>query len=195
MRDAENIRQVEKLGIDWMGFICWPERISRYVDTTPCYLPSIPRVGVFVNPTLRFVNEKVSQLGLSIVQLHGTESPDFCQQVAAEMPVRVMKAISISDEADLTKAQDYQEAAHYLLFDTKSPKVGGSGHRFRWEILDQYQGQLPFLLAGGIGPDDAEAVKHFSHPRMMGIDLNSKFETEPAMKDASKLKEFINKIR
>ena len=82
-----------------------------------------------------------------------------------------------------------------FLFDTKCKTVGGSGEQFDWQVLEQYDGETPFLLSGGIGPDDAERVKSFHHPQCIGIDLNSKFEIEPALKDVEKLKEFLGKIK
>lgn len=195
MRDAQNIKEVEALGIDLMGFICWPERKSRYVDVTPDYLPLCKRVGVFVNPTLDFVKLKVEQLGLTHIQLHGQETPNLCREVKIATGCEIIKAISISDESDISQTTRYIEVVDMFLFDTKSKHVGGSGQKFDWNILNAYNGEVCFLLAGGLGEDDAQSVRLFHHPRCIGIDLNSKFEIEPALKDVTRLRTFINKVK
>ena len=98
-------------------------------------------------------------------------------------------------EEDLEATKPYEGLVDYFLFDTKGKSVGGNGEKFDWTVLDAYQGDTPFLLSGGIGPDDAERVKAFHHPKCIGIDLNSRFETAPAIKDINKLKEFIKTVR
>lgn len=194
MRDADNIRAVEAMGIDWMGFICWPGS-SRYVDNAPAYLPSrCERVGVFVDADNSLVLNKVEQLGLTRLQLHGHETPDRCRELAALTHLPVCKAISVRTVDDVEAAQRYETCVDMLLFDTKTPLVGGSGTQFDWSVLQHYSGTLPFLLAGGIGPDDAERVAAFSHPRFRGVDLNSRFETAPALKDVERLSTFIQEI-
>lgn len=194
MRDAENIRALEaQARPDLMGFICW-ERSSRHVSEVPTYLPECQRVGVFVNPTIDYVRERIQSLGLSFVQLHGSESPEFCREVQSE-GVKVIKAISVATPEDIQLSERYQEAADLLLFDTKCPSVGGSGQQFDWSVLIHYQGSLPFLLSGGIGPGDAERVRQWQHPRCIGIDINSRFELAPAMKDVAAVARFIGEIR
>lgn len=195
MREADNIRDVEALGIDWMGFICWPKS-SRNVDCRPSYLPSkCQRVGVFVDADMDFIQNRIEMLGLTRLQLHGKETPEECQQIATSTGLPITKAISVNSEKDIERASLYEGIADYLLFDTKCKCVGGSGEQFDWDILQHYTGTTPFLLAGGIGSDDAERVRSFHHPRFAGIDLNSRFEISPALKDINKLKTFINKIK
>jgi phosphoribosylanthranilate isomerase len=108
--------------------------------------------------------------------------------------VKVIKAISVSSRDDIAAYKDYADCVDYFLFDTKCPSVGGSGQQFDWSVLDAYDGEVPFLLSGGIGPDDAERVSNFHHPKCIGIDLNSKFETEPAMKDVAAIGKFLNEL-
>ncbi len=197
MRDGLNIREVEALGVDWMGFICAP-RSPRYVgETTPDYLPQTERVGVIVNATLHFIAQKVAQLGLTKLQLHGQETPDFCRQAWQAFHLPILKVISVGTASDLEKAEPYQEepSVEALLFDTRCEGDGGSGRKFAWDILSRYSGNKPFLLAGGIAPGDETDISAIHHPKMMGIDLNSRFETEPGMKDVRKLNTFINNIR
>jgi len=194
MRDAKNIQEVECLGIDMMGFICWPKS-PRYVSEVPAYLPKCPRVGVFVNPTLEYVQQSSLVFGFSFIQLHGSESPEFCQEVREKTGLKVIKAISISSKEDLALANQYEVFADLLLFDTKCKTVGGSGQQFNWDILSDYRSSLPFLLSGGIGPEDVERLKQWHHNKCIGFDINSRFELEPSIKDTEKIKSFISTIR
>ena len=192
MRDAENIRKVEALGIDLMGFIFWPKS-SRYVSERPAYLPTkCKRVGVFVDEDVNTIKKLANDYALDYIQLHGSESPEYVQQLSNW---QVIKAFNIATTEDLEATKTYEGIAYYFLFDTKGKSVGGNGEKFDWSVLDEYHGETPFLLSGGIGPDDAERVKAFNHPKCAGFDLNSKFEVAPALKDINELKEFINKVR
>ncbi len=208
MRDAENIRAVERLGIDMMGFICWPKS-PRYVHEVPAYLPKCPRVGVFVNPSLDEIQKYNEAFDFSFIQLHGSESPEFCQAVREKTGCKVIKAKSLSPTpspvGEGNKCQSRQllntpsptgegwgEAI--LLFDTKCPTHGGSGRKFSWDVLRDYRGDLPFLLSGGIGPEDAESLRQFHHPKCLGIDINSRFETEPGIKDVEKIRQFMKAL-
>ena len=197
MRHADNIRQVEALGPDWMGLIFWP-RSSRYVDRRPDYLPTrARRVGVFVDQPADEIVRIARDYRLDAIQLHGHETPADLNRLRAVLGTApaLIKAFSISTAADLERTADYDGAADYLLFDTKTPLAGGSGRQFDWRVLDAYHGTTPFLLSGGIGPDDTGRLAAFHHPRCIGIDLNSRFELEPGLKDVEKLKTFIKKIR
>ena len=196
MRDPDNIRAVEQLGVDWMGFIFWPGS-SRYVSAPPAYLPShARRVGVFVDATLYDIAAHVRDYGLHIVQLHGHESPDYCREVRSVCgdAIATIKAFSVANADDLHAAAAYEGAVNYFLFDTRSPLPGGSGRQFDWSILDAYDGATPFLLSGGISPDDLDRLLAFRYPRLLGFDLNSRFESAPALKDLSLLAPFINAI-
>jgi phosphoribosylanthranilate isomerase len=201
MREADNIREVEnlltlnsKFSTIWMGFIFWPKS-SRYVSEVPSYLPTkCKRVGVFVDASIDDIRQHIADYGLDMVQLHGHESPDYIRQLGSVCgdAITIIKALNIATTDDLEKAEPYEGIADYLLFDTKGKSVGGNGEKFDWSVLESYHGETPFLLSGGIGPDDAERVKKFSHPRYIGIDLNSRFESSPALKDIEKLKKFLN---
>ena len=219
MRDAENIREVERLFTQdsslftqdsslptlhsslptfWMGFIFWPKS-SRYVAEPPAYLPErAKRVGVFVDEDVEQICRIARDFALDVIQLHGHESPDFIRRLQSSMvnvQCSMVKAFNIATASDLEQTKAYEGLVDYFLFDTKATLPGGSGLQFDWSILDAYQGSTPFLLSGGIGPDDAERVKSFRHPRCAGIDLNSRFEVAPALKDVKKLKEFLEKIQ
>ena len=188
MREADNIREVEALGIDMMGFIFWPKS-SRYVSQRPDYLPKrVKRVGVFVDEDPEQVKRLADDYALDYIQLHGQESPSYIFQLRG---LHVIKAFNISIAEDLLQTQPYEGLVDFFLFDAKGKSVGGNGEKFNWDVLDAYQGATPFLLSGGIGPDDAERVNAFYHPKCIGIDLNSRFELSPGLKDVAKLKEFM----
>ena len=191
MRDASNIQELEKLSINWMGMIFWPKS-SRFVPEVPAYLPRrVKRVGVFVDASMEEIRQHVTDYQLDIIQLHGQESPAFAE---ALKPLPVIKAFNIADPEDLNQTKAYEGIVDYFLFDTKGKVVGGNGEKFDWSVLSSYHGETPFLLSGGIGPDDVEAIKSFHHPKCIGIDLNSRFEQAPALKDISKLRNFIKQL-
>ena len=194
MRDAENIRKVEALGVDWMGFV-FHRTSPRFVGELPDYLPQrAKRVGVFVDETEEQIMETVQLFRLDMVQLHGHETPDFCNRIRSK-GLKVIKAINVQNTFSTDEVSFYERACDYFLFDTKTPLPGGSGQKFDWSSLSAYRGTTPFLLSGGISPDDADRVEAFVHERCIGIDLNSRFETSPAYKDIRLLQSFIDKIK
>ena len=196
MRDAQNIREVESLHPDMMGFMCWPGS-KRYVSGRPGYLPDVCRVGVFVNPTADEVVQKVRELGINRIQLHGAETPELCRAIHKATGLPIMKAIQVAQASDLNACSAFERAdgVDMFLFDTKCSGWGGSGQSFDWSLLDSYDGSNPFILAGGIGPGAEERLAAIDHPKFRGIDLNSQFETEPGLKEINKLSAFINNIR
>ena len=174
MRDAQNIRDVEKLGVDWIGMIFWPQS-KRFVAEVPSYLPKHQkRVGVFVDAPLEDIRQHISDYQLNIIQLHGQESPDY---VKALKPHTTIKAFNIAKADDLAQTEQYEGIADYFLFDTKGLMVGGNGQKFDWSVLT------------------AESINSFHHPSCIGIDLNSRFEVSPAFKDIDKLRKFLGKIK
>lgn len=214
MREGENIRQVAELGVDWIGMIFW-DKSPRNVTMIPTYAGIIPdranvqrstfdvqckRVGVFVDEMPQSIITRVVNFQLDIVQLHGHETPTMIRNLRQTLDpdirpgVKFIKAISVGGRDDIAAYKDYEDCVDYFLFDTKCKTVGGSGEQFDWSVLDAYDGDMPFLLSGGIGPDDAKRVRNFNHPMCIGIDLNSRFETEPALKDIQKLKSFLEQL-
>ena len=203
MREAENIREVEALGIDLMGFIFWPKS-SRYVNERPAYLPTqCKRVGVFVNEDAETIKKIAEDYALDYIQLHGSESPEQISHLSPlTSHLSIIKAFNIATTEDLEATKPYEGIVDYFLFDTKGKSVGGNGEKFDWSVLSDYVGETPFLLSGGIGPDDTERVKSFltSHlspltsKKCIGIDLNSRFETAPAIKDAAVLSRFLSQL-
>ena len=211
MREGENIRQVAELGVNWIGMVFW-DKSPRNVTMIPTYAGIIPdrgsdigsfkakRVGVFVDEMPQNIITRVVNYKLDLVQLHGHETPTLIRNLRRTLDpdirpgVQFIKAISVGGCNDIAAYKDYADCVDYFLFDTKCPTVGGSGSQFDWSVLDAYDGDLPFLLSGGIGPDDAERVRNFHHPKCIGIDLNSRFETEPGLKDITKLKQFLEQL-
>ena len=202
MRDADNIRQIDELGcVDWMGFIFYPPS-SRNVEQVPEYLPKhCKRVGVFVNATPKEIAQRQEAFCLNLIQLHGHETPDYCQHLRQHLKAgtQLIKMIQIASPQDLENASQYEGKVDYFLFETKCDSYGGSGKQFDWEILQHYKGQTPFLLTGGIGPNDADRIKalnsRLSALNFIGIDLNSRFEISPALKDAKRIKAFIQIVQ
>ena len=215
MRDGENIRQVSELGVDYIGMIFW-EKSPRNVTMIPTHAGIIPdttplvanrettscyqRVGVFVDEMAQNIITRVVNFKLDVIQLHGHEEPTLIRNLRSTIDpdlhpgIQIWKAISIVDRDSVAICKHYEDCVDVFVFDTKCTCVGGSGQQFDWSVLDNYDGEKPFLLSGGIGPDDAARIRNFKHPKMMGIDLNSRFETEPGMKNVELLKQFLTQL-
>ena len=211
MRDADNIRDISALEVDMIGLIFYPpspryvQQFSSGAGIIPDYAPDMGktplRVGVFVDDMPQNIVTRVYNYKLDYIQLHGNEPRETLENLRATIDpdikpkIKIIKAISVSSAEDIKKYKEYVGAADLFLFDTKCKTVGGSGELFDWQVLQAYDGDVPFLLSGGIGPDDAERIQNFHHPKCIGIDLNSKFEIEPALKDVEKLKQFLVKVK
>lgn len=193
MREEENIRAVEALGIDIMGFIFYP-RSPRHAAVLPGYLPgNCRRAGVFVNADIDTVLSTAQAWGLDTVQLHADETPAMCDALRKE-GLKVLKALSIASADDFARAALYEGHCDMLLFDTATQGYGGSGRKFDHSLLARYRGTVPFLLSGGIGPDDASELACLSHPCLAGYDLNSRFETAPGHKNPQSIDKFLNEL-
>jgi len=158
------------------------------------------RVGVFVDEMAQNIITRVVNFQLDLIQLHGHETPTLIRNLRRTLDpdirpgIKFIKALSISSRDDVAAYKMYADCVDYFLFDTKCPTVGGSGQQFDWSVLAAYDGEKPFLLSGGIGPHDAGRVSDFQHPKCIGIDLNSRFETDPGIKDITKLKQFLEQL-
>lgn len=182
-----------------------PERLNMAVnaDGKPGYIfpKRIKRVGVFVDEMPQTIITYVYNYSLDYIQLHGKETPTLIDNLRRTLvpdlvpDIKVIKAFGINSADDLQQCEAYEGHADLFLFDTRTPLKGGSGRQFDWSVLEAYHGRTPFLLSGGIGPEDAERVKAFHHPQCVGIDVNSRFETAPAMKDVELLSKFIKQIK
>jgi phosphoribosylanthranilate isomerase len=192
------IQHLNEIDIQMIGFIFYPDS-KRFVDRKlkKDLIATIPRtiqkVGVFVNEDLLKIIEYASYYQLNYIQFHGNESVKVCSILKKYF--KVIKAFGINDEFDFSTLKDYEEVCDYFLFDTKTSNYGGSGIKFQWEILNNYKGEIPFLLSGGIQPNDVEAINKINHPQFAGIDINSGFEIKPGIKDIQKIKTFIKEIK
>ena len=195
MRDPENIRDVLKLEIDFMGFIFYRSS-PRNAKIIPDGIDfgNTKKVGVFVNSTVGEIIKTTMSFGLDYIQLHGEETPEFCREVK-NTGKKIIKVFSVGDDFDFSVCEEYMDVAEYFLFDTKGELKGGNGELFDWNKLEEYYLAKPFLLSGGISPEHKESVKKFSHPQFAGIDINSGFETEPGIKNYKSIKKFLNELR
>jgi len=196
MREEENIRQLCQLPIHFIGFIFYPKSL-RYagempVEVTRCIPEHIKKVGVFVDAPLDEVQSVFERHRLDLVQLHGTESPEFCYALKRQ-GIPVVKSFAAVENV-LLQCASYQQVCDYMLFDTPTIQHGGSGKKFDWSLLQNRQLPLPFFLSGGIGPDDAGQIKQFCHPQLFAVDVNSRFEIQPGLKDIDLLKRFIEQL-
>lgn len=191
LTDGKNIREIEQAGADWFGFV-FHSASPRYVDEPPCYLPEKGmRVGVFVNPKLEDVLRRTDAFGLHAVQLYGA-SPEFCKKMK-DRGLCVIRALPASHNLDETAAP-FLDAVDYLLFDTPSAQYGGTGKTYPRACLGSYTGSVPFVLSGGIGPTSADDIRTLRHPALAAVDINSRFEISPGMKDVEAVGNFIKNI-
>lgn len=197
MRDPVNIKDLVELRPDYIGFILFPGS-NRFIGnnyTLSVDIPaSIQRVGVFVDEQLMKVKEWIEILGLDFVQLHGSETPEYCLKLK-NLGIHVIKSFSIDNTFDFSTAKNYLACSDFFLFDTKTSLHGGSGKQFDWFMLKKYTFDKPFFISGGIGPTDKLAIMQLANPALHGIDINSKFESSLALKDIPLLQRFINELR
>jgi phosphoribosylanthranilate isomerase len=199
MKYPDNILEVGSLLPDYMGFIFW-EKSARYFDGIIPQLPkSIKKVGVFVNETGEIILAKVQKYDLQAIQLHGNESVEFCQDLKnkIENPIEIIKVFSVDDDFDFEVLKPFENVCDYFLFDTKGKLPGGNGTTFDWKVLEKYPSSKPFFLSGGIGIKEIEAVKEIAKTNLplYAIDVNSKFEIEPGLKNIEKLDSFKNNLK
>lgn len=201
MKFPDNIFEVSNLGVDYLGFIFYPKSPRYCQDSGKDILNningnSIP-VMVSVNMPENELLDTVSEWGFRVVQLHGNESHELCRRLKNH-GVEVWKAIQIgnNDFADnFENTKLYEGCVDMFIFDTATTKHGGSGRRFNWNILENYKGTTPFMLSGGISPGDEAEILKLTHSKLVGIDLNSRFEISPGLKDINLLSEFINNLK
>jgi len=199
LSNAENINEIVALQPDFMGFIFYQES-PRYVHKHRIReeiinIPSgIQKVGVFVNESIEIIEITASHFKLQVIQLHGNESPEFCQQLYLK-GYKIIKAFGVSHSDDLISLDEYSAYCEYFLFDTKSPGHGGSGQQFNWQILNTYSGSTPFFLSGGIGLENLENALQLEHPSLAGMDVNSRFEITAGVKDIKKVEAFLHAIK
>ena len=197
LKYPDNIAEVTGLKPDYVGFICYAPSPRYATELNTEILDALPgtiyKTAVFVNEDAETIIKLVDNYNFDAVQLHGNESPEFCKQFKDK--VTVIKAFGIGDGFDFERLNQFADSVDYFLFDTKTDKHGGSGLIFDWSLLDNYTLDIPFFLSGGLSPENLEQVKAIKHPQFYGVDLNSKFELEPGLKDINKLKEAFELLR
>ncbi|MEO6134624.1 MAG: phosphoribosylanthranilate isomerase [Ginsengibacter sp.] len=197
--DLSQLKGLEKMGVDYAGLIFYdpsPRAVLNKLDAEKVKELSIKKVGVFVNEEVSFILEKVEEFGLSVVQLHGDETPSFCSLVSDH--VKVIKAFRIQEKhVDIDwMVKEYDEVCDYYLFDKGSKGLyGGTGEKFNWDVLQESKIDKPFFLSGGIEIEDAERLIAFQHPFFYGIDINTRFEINPGIKDMAKVREFVTILK
>ncbi len=198
MRHADNINAIAALNPDFLGFIFYAPSPRFVQDMDPKVLqqlsPKIMKIGVFVNETAENILETVKKYSLNGVQLHGNETPDFCYNFRSA-GLLVLKAFQIAEASDFKIMEHYSDTCDYYVFDTKTEAYGGSGRKFDWTLLDKYRHETPFLLSGGLSKDDANEILEIKHPQFAGVDINSKFEISPGLKNADWVSAFVAEIR
>ena len=192
MRDSDNIRELMEVKPDFMGMIFYPKS-SRYVEELPQTDLDVATVGVFVNESTEVIQEKSKKFGFQMVQLHGSESVEQAEELKL-LGFKVIKVFGVMDQLPLEEMKPYESTVDYFLFDTKTPQHGGSGQKFDWSILESYDLDKPFFLSGGIDLEDLESIKALNIPQLYAVDINSRFERAPAVKDIQKIKSFKHQL-
>jgi phosphoribosylanthranilate isomerase len=199
MREPENMMEVANLKPDLMGFIFYPAspRYAAKILNPEIFTrlpPGIRKVGVFVNAGFDEIIETIRKYSLDMVQLQGDESPETCRRLC-EADIHVIKSFNIKNSTDFKLCAKYIPYTDYFLFDASTSRYGGSGYKFDWEMLDNYELGHLFFLSGGIAPGDVYKIMEISNPAFYGIDLNSKFEVKAGLKDIKTLKKFVYDVR
>ena len=205
----KQLQQLDGLEIDFAGLNFYkgsPRYVGDKISSEQIKEADfdIKKVGVFVDSSYDDIIAAIEDYNLDVVQLHGNENPSLCEQLSDEKEVIKVFRIGGDDNID-AMVKDYDDVCDYYLFDTAPQPVtkgreelasyGGSGKQFEWNILLKAKIEKPFFLSGGIGPDDATKIKSFQHPDFFAIDINSKFETTPGVKDMGKLLKFIKELK
>ncbi len=212
----EQIQQVADLQPDYMGFIFWAGSPRYFFGDIPELNDAIQKVGVFVNEDIEQVIHNTRQYKLQTIQLHGNESPAYCQKLRQKLNthfnentlnriepqerkfVKIIKAFSVQDDFDFSQLKSYEASCDYYLFDTKGEQPGGNGRVFNWQLLQAYPSQKSFFLSGGIGLEQLpqihefllEPVAQYCH----AVDVNSRFEIAPGLKNLNQLQEFKRRL-
>ena len=198
MRDSHNIRQLLALKPDYMGFIFYeksPRNVGELLDAEllQSFPASTQKVGVFVNSSIEYVKEQVRKYGLDMVQLHGDESVDYVAELYA-IGIRVMKVFSVGDSFDFSVLGKYNPFVEFFLFDTKGKERGGTGKTFDWDLLKGYNLEVPFFLSGGLDLENINELDQLEGLPVHALDVNSRFELEPALKDIGMIRELRDQI-
>ncbi|MBG9377876.1 phosphoribosylanthranilate isomerase [Panacibacter sp. DH6] len=203
MTKPEQVMQLDELGVEFAGFIFYPKSPRYVFKTMPAteikkIRGSINKVGVFVNADPDEILKTVDACGLYLVQLHGDENPRTCERISNY--VSVIKAFRISEDDNIAwKIREYYDPVDMYMFDTEGAGYGGTGKKFNWQLLKGQNIRKPFFLSGGISPGDADNLRQFKQDPvakdLFAIDINSKFEIMPGLKDMNMIKDFVTQVK
>lgn len=198
MKYQDNVNAIAALNPDFLGLIFY-NKSSRCVNDAVLEIPeNIKKIGVFVNATTSEIIKLIKRHNLYAVQLHGNEDLAFCKALKAQITIKIIKVFSVKDHFNFDNLTPFEGVADYFLFDTKGKLPGGNGYTFNWSILEQYNSKTPYFLSGGIGLDEVENIKKFrsslASKYCYAIDVNSKFETKPGLKNITKLEQFKHEL-
>lgn len=195
LRDAENLKEVAALNPDFVGFIFY-DQSPRFVgdaldvDVVRALPRSIRKVGVFVNASPESIIRNVKKYDLQYVQLHGSETPDFCKNLKMR-GINIIKAFRVDESFNFSMLNNYKNQCDFFLFDAKGDQPGGNGIAFDWSLLNKYDNDKPFFISGGIGLDNLADLEQIRHLKLYGIDVNSRVEVSPGVKDVEKIRELM----
>ncbi|RFN60502.1 phosphoribosylanthranilate isomerase [Marixanthomonas ophiurae] len=193
-----NPMEVAALKPDYVGFIFYEGSPRNFEGEMPSLPSEVKKVGVFVNATISEILNKATQFQLDVIQLHGDETASFCEKLAAseEINSKIWKVFGIKDTFDFSVLKEYEPYVSAFLFDTKGKEKGGNGYAFNWNILKEYPSEIPFVLSGGIGLDEIKQLSEILKTKLpiFAIDVNSKFEEKPGLKNTQELQQFIDKL-
>ena len=192
IKDQNNLSAIEQCHVDMIGFNFYEKSVRFINNPLSIKNKTIQRVGVFVNVSHKELLLRKNQFDLDYLQLHGDESFEYCKEAAQISPI--IKVFRIHENFDFSILQTFKDVASMFLFDSYHTSYGGTGKKFNWNLLDKFDIPLPFLLSGGISIDDVDNIKSISHPKFAGIDINSKFESSPAIKDVDLVHFFLNNL-
>jgi len=198
MKYPENISEVATLLPDYLGFIFYEKSPRNFNGVIPLLPKSIKKVGVFLNASKDTIEEKIHLYNLDVLQLHGEETPEFCQEIQKAHPnLELWKVFSLNTNFSFEELFPYEKCVTYFLLDTKGEKKGGNGFPFPWKILKNYTSKKPFILSGGIGLEEIDALNEVLKMNLPinALDLNSKFEIRPGLKNIKTLKTFRNRLK
>ncbi|WP_128548823.1 phosphoribosylanthranilate isomerase [Larkinella soli] len=199
MRDSDNIQELLAVSPDFMGFLFF-DKSPRFVgeDLDVDLLKSFPRhvkkVGVFVNASPDYILRNVKKYDLQYVQLHGSENPEFCRNLR-NRGASIIKAFSVDASFNFSMINNYKPFCDFFLFDAKGDQFGGNGVTFDWSLMNRYDNEKPFFISGGIGVETVDELQKLSHLKLYGVDINSRVEVEPGLKDIRQIKAIIAKLK
>ncbi|MGA0560790.1 phosphoribosylanthranilate isomerase [Larkinella sp. VNQ87] len=199
MRDSDNIRDLLALAPDFMGFIFYDKSL-RFVgedldsDLLKSFPRSVKKVGVFVNASPDYILRSVKKYDLQYVQLHGNETPEFCRNLR-NRGISIIKAFAVDESFNFSMINNFKPSCDFFLFDAKGEQYGGNGFSFDWSLMNRYDNEKPFFISGGIDTNSLDSLAKIKHLKLYGVDVNSRVEMSPGLKDIELVKAIITRLK